>query len=217
MPRRTVPLVAGHYYHLYNRGNNRAPIFLEQANYAFFLRQLRTYVVPRDAHVIAYALMPNHYHLLIQAQTDDLSHAMQLFGISYTKAINKRFGRVGAVFQGAFRAKEVDRDEYLLHLSRYIHLNPVRAGLVRQPQEWAFSSYCDYVGVRNGTLPQWKLPLQLLAAPSKTSEVLETSEVWLREARRRYQAFVEAYSTGDREVIAHLLFASETSEVSKRR
>src|SRR5258708_25638612 len=99
MPRRTVPLIAGHYYHLYNRGNNRAPIFFEQENYFFFLRQLREYVVQEDAHVIAYVLMPNHYHLLVQARTDRLSHAMQLFGISYTKAINKRFDRVGAVFQ----------------------------------------------------------------------------------------------------------------------
>ena len=90
MPRRAVPLIAGHYYHVYNRGNNRAPIFFEAESYRFFLWQLREFVVPFHARVIAYALMPNHYHLLIQAQTDALSHAMQLFGISYAKAINKR-------------------------------------------------------------------------------------------------------------------------------
>jgi REP-associated tyrosine transposase len=209
MPRRTVPLLAGHYYHLYNRGNNRGPIFFQQENYAFFLRQLREHVVAKDAQVIAYVLMPNHYHLLVQAATDDLSHAMQLFGISYTKAINKRFERVGALFQGAFRAKEVDQDEYLLHLSRYIHLNPVRAGLVQQPQQWLFSSYSDYIGQRNGTLPRSAVVLGQFAvkAPaSQTSEVLETSEVWA-EARRRYKAFVESYLPDKREVIAHLLFA----------
>jgi REP element-mobilizing transposase RayT len=210
MPRRTVPLVAGHYYHVYNRGNNRAAIFFEPENYAFFLRRLREYVVTSDARVIAYALMPNHYHLLIQAQTDNLSHAMQLFGISYTKAINKQFNRVGAVFQGSFRAKEVDRDEYLLHLSRYIHLNPVRARLAQRPEEWPFSSYADYVGLRNGTLPQWQVVLQQFSRmPSlQTSEVSKTSEVWLCHARTRYQAFVEAYMSSDRNIIAHVLFDS---------
>jgi REP element-mobilizing transposase RayT len=151
MPRRTVPLIAGRHYHLYNRGHNRAQIFFEPENYTFFLRQLRTYVAAKHAHVITYVLMPNHYHLLIQARTDSLSHAMQLFGISYTKAINKRFQRTGVLLQGAFQAKLVDRDNYLLHLSRYIHLNPVRAGLVQHPEDWNYSSYRDYVGLRNGT------------------------------------------------------------------
>jgi REP element-mobilizing transposase RayT len=103
-------------------------------NYLFFLHRLRRYLVPEHAQVLAYVLMSNHYHLLIQAVTDDLSHAMQLFGISYTKAINKRFGRTGTLFQGTFKAKLVDRDEYLLHLSRYLHLNPVQAGLVQSPE-----------------------------------------------------------------------------------
>jgi REP element-mobilizing transposase RayT len=196
-------LVSGCYYHFYNRGHNRAPIFFEQANYAFFLTRLREYIAPKHAQILAYVLMPNHYHLLLRAESNDLSHAMQLFGISYTKAINKRFERVGTVFQGAFRAKHVDQDEYLLHLSRYIHLNPVRARLVSQPHAWAFSSYCEYVGLRNGTLPQPELVLQELA---QTSEVSKTSEVWLPAARKRYQAFVDAYLPCDRQKIACLLF-----------
>jgi REP element-mobilizing transposase RayT len=203
MPRRAVPLVAGCYYHCYNRGHNRGPIFFEPPNFAFFLRQLREYVVPTAARILAYVLMPNHYHLLVHAETDDLSHAMQLFGISYTKAINKRFGRVGSVFQGAFRAKQVDRDDYLLHLSRYIHLNPVRARLVTEPEAWAYSSYCEYVGLRNGTLPEPHFVLQQLA---QTSEVSETSEVWLPAARRRYKAFVEAYRAQDRARVVPFLF-----------
>jgi len=206
MPRRNVPLVAGEYYHLYNRGHNREPIFLERANYDFFLRRLRQYVAPEHAQVIADVLMPNHYHLLVHAVTDDLSRAMQRFGISYTKAINRRFARVGSVFQGAFQATLVDRDAYLLHLTRYVHLNPVRARLVCRAEEWAFSSYREYVGLRNGTLPQAGVVLRFFVGKTgKTSEVSETSEVW-SEARRRYRGFVEAYQAADRTCIAHLLF-----------
>jgi REP element-mobilizing transposase RayT len=203
MPRRTVPLVEGHFYHLYNRGHNRSPIFFEPANYAFFLQRLREYVVPANALAIAYVLMPNHYHLMIQATTNNVSHAMQLFAISYTKAINKRFDRVGALFQGAFHAIEVDRDEYLLHLSRYIHLNPVRARLVRHPRDWAFSSYPDYVGLREGTSPSPAAVLRQFARPSQISEVSETSEI-LR-CRDVYAKFVESYAANDRKIIAHLL------------
>src|SRR5688572_24256980 len=112
MPRRTIPLIAGNYYHLYNRGHNRDTIYFEPENYLFFLRRLREYVTSEHASVIAYALMPNHFHLMIQAQTDNVSHAMQLLSISYTKAINARYARTGAVFQGAFQAKPIDRDEY---------------------------------------------------------------------------------------------------------
>lgn len=84
---------------------------------------------------------------------------MMKLSVSYTKAINKRYGRVGSLFQGPFRAVHVDRNEYLLHLSRYIHLNPVTAGLVPQPEEWEFSSYREYIGLRNGTLPEPKIVL----------------------------------------------------------
>lgn len=208
MPRRTVPLIAGNFYHLYNRGHNRAPIFLDQENYRFMLQQLREFVVKEDAEIAAYVLMPNHYHFLVRAKTDKLSHAMQLFGISYTKAMNKRFERTGSIFQGAFQAKLVERDEYLVQLSRYIHLNPVRAGLVRQPEAWTYSSYQEYVGLRNGSLPHPEFVLQLFQ--TQTSEVCKTSEVWTSEvwsdARERYREFVRDYQPYQRERIKHLLF-----------
>ena len=73
---------------------------------------------------------------------------------SYAKAINRRYDRVGHLFQGPFKNILVDKNEYLLHLSRYIHINPVIAGLVPNPEDWEFSSFRDYVGLRDGTLPQ---------------------------------------------------------------
>jgi len=109
-------------------------------------------------------------------------------GVSYTKAMNKRYDRVGSLFQGPFRTKHVERDDYLMHLSRYIHLNPLMAGLVGSAEEWPFSSYRDYVGLRGGTLPK--------------------PDVVLAQFRTvgAYQGFVESYVPSEREIIANLLF-----------
>ncbi|MHC5542925.1 transposase [Singulisphaera rosea] len=154
MPYRTVTFQAGHYYHVYNRGVNRNDIFFERENYLFFLQRLRHSLVNKGVDVISYCLMPNHYHLLVLLNVDDLGSLMHPLLISYTKAVNKRFGRVGTLFQGGFQAIHVDGEEYLIHLSRYIHPNPVKAGLVQHPEDWEFSSYQEFVGKRSGTLPR---------------------------------------------------------------
>jgi REP element-mobilizing transposase RayT len=186
MPYRNVEFRAGESYHLYNRGNNYQPIFFERENYLYFLRQMREYLIG-TMEIISYCLMPNHYHWLTRLKTDDLSGPMQAFALSYTKAVNKRYARTGALFQGRFRAIHVDRDEYLLHLSRYIHLNPVTAGLVKRPEDWEFSSYLEFIGLRNGTLPTPGLVLAQFPSP---------------EAYRR---FVEAYAESDKKIIEHLM------------
>ncbi|XWK86194.1 MAG: transposase [Phormidium sp.] len=154
MPRREVILQAGNYYHVYNRGNNRQAIFFERENYLYFLRQLRNYLITNGTDIIAYCLMPNHYHLLVYLQTDNFSELMQAFSLSYTKSINKRYERVGSLFQGRFQAIHVDREEYLLYLTRYIHLNPVSANIVEKAEDWEFSSYQEYIDLRPGTLPK---------------------------------------------------------------
>lgn len=187
MLHRNIELCEGEYYHLYNRGNNRERIFFERENYLFFLRRLRKHLVP-ILDIVAYCLMPTHYHLLVILNEADLSHRMQLFSISYTKAMNKRYDRVGALFQGAFRAKHVNGNDYLVHLSRYVHLNPVIAGLVERPEEWEFSSYPEYIGIRNGTLPAPEIVLSQFPSPGA------------------YREFVESYIPSEREIIADLLF-----------
>ncbi|MBU2492315.1 MAG: transposase [Bacteroidetes bacterium] len=142
------PAYKNHYYHVYNRGNNYEPIFYNQQNYHFFLRRLLLYF-ENKINLVAYCLMPNHYHLLLEILEDDfLQKAMQKFSTSYTKAINKEQNRVGHLFQGRYKSKLVPDNNYLLHLSRYIHLNPVKAGLVQNPQDWFFSSYLDFINIR---------------------------------------------------------------------
>jgi REP element-mobilizing transposase RayT len=148
---RTTPIHAFNYYHIYNRGINQGLIYFAKENYRFFLDRLGKYFSPDKARIISYCLMPSHYHLLVYPLTDDFGNqVMQPFSVSYTKAINKRRERSGPLFEGPYQARLVDEDKYLLHLSRYIHLNPVSAGLVDRAEDWEFSSYKDYIGIRRG-------------------------------------------------------------------
>jgi putative transposase len=180
MPRRQTPFIPGSYYHLYNRGVNRQTIFFERENSLYFLRLIRHHLIDSDtADILAYCLMPNHYHVLIQVQQPDLSTAMQRLSLSYTKAMNKRYQRVGPLFQGPFHSILVDRDDYLLQLSHYIHLNPVKAQFADRPQDWEFSSYHEYAGLRNGTLPN-TTSLQRQFGPNSYSELLESTNLQIQ-------------------------------------
>ncbi len=158
MPRRLIPFVPEGFYHIYNRGNNRQTIFFEQDNYLYFLQDIKRYVLPA-ADIIAYCLMPTHYHLMVRvkqtsgvSKTPEVSSGMMRLSISYTKAINKRFARVGVLFQGPFQAKPILDTRHLLHLCRYIHANPVKDGLVTDPSNWPYSNYLEWIGERDGTL-----------------------------------------------------------------
>jgi REP element-mobilizing transposase RayT len=153
MPYRKSHFVAGGHYHIFSRGNNRQGVFLEPDNYVLFLRLIRKYLAdPGVADVLAYCLMPNHYHLFLRLRVDDLSRAMQAMLLSYTRSFNNRFARTGSLFQGRFKAVLVQRDAHWSYLTAYIHRNPVEAGLVPTAEAWPFSSYREYLGLRKGTL-----------------------------------------------------------------
>jgi len=148
MPFRKERFDLNEFYHVYNRGNNKEPIFFESENYDFFLRKFFKYFPLNIAEIHAFCLMPNHYHFLIRIPDEtDISNRMKYFGISYAKAINIRYKRTGHLFEGIFRIKRVDSNEYLIHLSRYIHLNPLFAKLVCKAEDWYFSSYQKYLSV----------------------------------------------------------------------
>ncbi len=175
MPRRPVPFTPNNYYHLFNRGNDCQKIFFEQSNYLYFLQGLKKYISP-VATIVVYCLMPTHYHIVLrvkETQTSEvsredskamepfreasevltpLSRAMKKFLISYTKGMNKRYSRVGTLFQGAFKSKPVRTYNYLLNLCIYIHANPVKDGLVEEIADWPYSNYLDWLGERNGSL-----------------------------------------------------------------
>jgi putative transposase len=144
---------AGQYYHVYNRGVAHQKIFSSPENYLFLLRTIKKYLPGYDLTFIAYCLMPNHYHFLIRVNLDDqLSPFLQVVFNSYSQAYNRQEKRTGTLFEGRAQYRLVDTTDYVLQLARYIHLNPVSAGLVRHAEDWDFSNYREWIGSRNGTL-----------------------------------------------------------------
>ncbi len=133
--------------------------------------------------------MPNHFHwLLLQKIAGSISGFMKLTTNSYAKAVNKRRQRTGHLFESDYKIKKIDSDTYLTHLSRYIHINPVKDKLVQRPEDWAFSSYRDFVGLRNGTLPEPGVILDSFASVEE------------------YIKFVNEYSDKDVEKIRKYIF-----------
>jgi len=176
MPRRATPFAPDVYYHFYNRGNNRQVIFFEPENYLYFLKGLKKYLAS-TVTIIAYCLMPTHYHILVRIkQTSEVSLqvslAMQKFLISYTKAINKRFSRVGSLFQGQFQAKPIQTYSHLLNLCVYIHANPVKDGLVALPEDWIYSNYLEWLGQRDGTLVDREFIQEHFGSPMEYQELV---------------------------------------------
>jgi len=144
---------AGHCYHVYNRGCNREAIFALSENYIFLLRKIKTILPTASVSVIAYCLMPNHYHFLLRAEADNaISHFIQQVFNGYVQAFNKQQQRSGTLFEGRAKTILVDTDAYALDLCRYIHLNPVQAHLVANPEDWPYSNYLEWIGQRAGTL-----------------------------------------------------------------
>lgn len=145
MASREGPLEPDHIYHIYNRGVNKEDIFFSERNYQYFIARMYHYLVPRS-EIIAYCLMPNHFHLLVKVTSGDFTKsALQLFLMSYSKAINSERDRVGSLFQGRYKANLIIDDAYLLDCFKYIHLNPVKAHLVESPELWSYSSYSEYL------------------------------------------------------------------------
>ena len=153
MAKRAVQFIQGGYYHVYNRGANRQAIFKSDKNYVYLLRQVKEAAQQHAIAMIAYCLMPNHYHFVVRQEGEQLvSLFVQAIFNSYTKAFNKMWGRSGTLFEGPFKSIHITHDEYLLHLCRYVHLNPVAANLVHQPEQWAYSNCAGWLGLRSGTL-----------------------------------------------------------------
>lgn len=176
------------FYHVYNRGVNKRVIFKDAADYQFFLSLFARYLSPKETHdarerpyphmrqqidLLAYCLMPNHFHLMVYQKDSERAMAELLHCISttYTMYFNKRYRRRGPLFENHYRGVLVQSDAYLQHISRYIHLNP------RGFKLWPYSSYSAYADTR--TSPEWlevQTVLGLFDSPEQYLEFVDDYE-----------------------------------------
>lgn len=172
------------FYHVYNRGVEKRNIFLNRDDYLAFLHLLKTYLLPPQSvgqgealprnrrkkfhdkiDLIAYCLMPNHYHLLLRQKTiSGLTEFIRSLSTSYSMYFNKKYQRVGSLFQGVFKATDIREENYLLWVSRYIHRNP------HNFQTHSYSSYDDYLGKRKTGWLNTNLLLEFFESKRKSRE-----------------------------------------------
>jgi len=171
--------ISGGYYHVMLRGNGGMEIFLDEEDRCHFYLLMQEGVERFRHRIHAFCLMDNHVHIVIQVGDIPLSRIMQNLSFRYTRRLNAKQKRIGHLFQGRFKALLVDEESYLLELVRYTHLNPVRAGMVKQLSEYQWSSHAAYLG--HEVLP-WL----------ESAVVLSRFSDRLNRARERYVEFMSA-------------------------
>lgn len=205
------------YYHIYNRGVEKRDIFLDEQDCKVFLHYLKLYLSPieelkdniiinsrilrfirlnlsQEVNLLSFALMPNHIHLQIKQRTHDgIIKLMRRLTTSYVMYFNKKYGRVGGLFQNTYKAILIQEEAYLLHLSRYIHLNPFKLpkNLINFLE---FSSYPYYLGQKNAS---WVKPKEILDYFRSAQNIGDKDML-------SYQNFVENYQADSREILGNL-------------
>lgn len=187
MSQRQEPFQPSSYYHVYNRGHNKQVIFHDYKDYARYLKRLNEYLKKHEVGLLAYCLMPNHVHLLLyQKGEEPIDRFIHRLHTAYTMYFNKKYTCVGAVFQGRFKAKRIESEEYLLHVSRYIHINPLEMlrvqgrALNSQLERYPWSSYGDYIHFSDDRI----------CDPSEILAYFPTNPMY---GKTSYKSFVEDY------------------------
>lgn len=170
----------GAVYHIISRGNRGEHIFTEDQDKEYFTETLQHAVKKYKIDLYAYCIMGNHYHLLLTTPYGELTKAMHYIGSAYGSFLRRQKGWIGHIFAGRYKSLCVEKEGYLLELSRYIHLNPVRAGLAEKPEGYRWSSYGYYIGKQKN--PDWLNTDWLLAEYGK-----DRKAAW-----KKYKGFVEA-------------------------
>lgn len=150
------------FYHITVRGNRREKIFYSDRDKEIFLKRLKEMLIKYSMNCYAYCLMDNHYHLFIKTNQANLSQGIHYLNSAYTNWFRYKHQIIGPLFQGRFKSILVDADSYALILSTYIHLNPLRAGIVRQLKEYPWSSYPDYLNLRKSNITDPSFILKLI-------------------------------------------------------
>jgi len=206
----------GALYHVITRGNQRQRVFKDVEDHQRYLKILADYKVRYEYVLYAYVLMSNHVHLLIETRETPLSKILQGINQSYTMYFNRKYGTVGHLLQGRYKAILCDKDAYLLSLIKYIHLNPVRVGIVKEVGKYPWSSHREYIekaeGERKGVVD--------------TEQVLGMFLENKWRAMRAYRVYMgekavirreEVYATVDQRVLGDERFVERVKERTGRR
>jgi putative transposase len=198
MARRKRLEYPGAFYHVMSRGNRGQTIYPKQADFTAFLDCLRETCAQYDLVIHSFCLMTNHYHLVVETPHGNLGAAMHWLNSSYVRRYNRKHRQRGHLFQGRYKALLVDADTYLTWLSRYIHLNPVRARMTASPVAYRWSSYRPFVS--EARIPEW---LQTDLVLSRFGKIRKPAQV-------EYRRFVEgAHGEAFDKKIAHCLREGE--------
>lgn len=213
MAYRTTPFVNDNFYHLFNRGVEKRQVFSNSNDYSRFLDVLYYYQFqgpkprfstykrfkqkdfdkkPKIVEIECYCLMPNHFHLLVrQLKEKGVEEFMRKVLNSYTKYFNTRHKRIGPLFQGAFKAVIVETDEQLLHLSRYIHLNPFTSGLVEKLEDYQYSSFLAYTKQSKDQLCTEQTILNFFKNSKGYAEFIADNQEYARELEKIKHLLIE--------------------------
>lgn len=179
-------------YHVYNRGNNKRQLFFKRSHYFYFLLKIEKEILP-FCEILAYCLMPSHYHLLIEAKDYEITEGFQTYlsdneifhpltrkigtlQRSFSRSLNQEKNEFGSRFQQKAKAKLLNmHDHYPLICFHYIHQNPIRAKLVKKLEHWEFSSYPDYAGLRQPYLINRRIAEKWLEIPCDPKRFIEES------------------------------------------
>ena len=208
-------------YHITNRDNDRRNIFSKKEDYSRFLHYLSRTKERYNFYLYAYVLMSNHYHLLLETPDANLSKIMHYLNSSYTTFFNIKNKRSGHLFQGRYKSLVVEKDAYLLELTRYIHLNPVRAKMVEQPENYPWSSYHEYITNKRknvGLIDKGKLKAYMDITPKDYRQFV-TNKLGKEESlfENVYGGMILGGVKFIKETLAELKGQVESVDVSNRR
>jgi putative transposase len=197
----------GAFYHVTSRGNERGKIFFTERDYERMKDYLKEAQDKYGYLLHSYILMTNHYHLIVETPRSNLHEIMHYINSSYTTYINRKRTRAGHLFQGRYKAILIDKDTYLLELSRYLHLNPVRAGMAAKPEEYPHSSYRSYIRKEEEAIVHRDLILEMISRRRKEGQKAykEYVERGIGEEENPFKAIYAGVLLGSRAFIKQTL------------
>ncbi|HHE38186.1 MAG TPA: hypothetical protein ENL20_06405 [Candidatus Cloacimonetes bacterium] len=174
--------IKNQYFHFYNHAVENGLLFREDDDYLWFLDKFNLKLEKYPTSVFAYCLMPNHFHFLLRQESDKPIY--QIFNDlnnSYVPHYNFKYKRKGRLYREPLQHIHIKKENYLIYLCQYIHYNPVKAGLVKELEDWKYSNYPEWIGLRNGKLYNNELLLAYFGNPREYKKQIKEHEKYMKE------------------------------------